>query len=66
MPLQDLPDELLLKIFGFLSTHDILQNIALVCRNFYRLSQDCCLIKELYLGPKINDNCDKYASGKKT
>ena len=44
-----LPDEVLLKIFGFLSTFDILRNVALVCKDFNRISKDSQLIKEISL-----------------
>ena len=36
----DLPDKLLVKIFSFVSTRDLLQNVARVSRQFNRLSQD--------------------------
>ena len=48
-----LPDEVLLKIFGHLSTYNILTQIALVCKDFHRLSKDPTLITEIYLSPKV-------------
>ena len=44
-----LPNEIWLQIFGYLSTYDILQNVAVVCRHFYHLCQEKSLIKELIL-----------------
>ena len=41
------PDEIYLKIFSYLSTNDILENVARVCQEFYRLSKDAQLIKEI-------------------
>ena len=43
----NLPDEILLKIFGCLSTYDLLKRVSLVCKDFYRLSQDSSVIKEI-------------------
>ena len=51
-----LSDEILLKIFDFLSTYDILTRIALVCKQFYRLSKDASLIKEVHLNYKSSGN----------
>ena len=48
----ELPEEVLLQIFGHLTTFEILQKIALVCKKFYRLSKDPYLIKEVILHPK--------------
>ena len=42
-----LPDEVYLKIFSYLCTNDILENVARVCQEFYRLSKDTQLIKEI-------------------
>ena len=43
----ELPDEILLKIMGHLSTSDILKQIARVNKRFYRLSRDQDLIKQI-------------------
>ena len=43
----NLPNEVLLKIFGYLSTFDILCNVSLVCKSFKRLSKDKYLIQIL-------------------
>ena len=42
-------DEVLLKIFRCLYTKDILKNIALVCKQFYRLSKDPVLFQVVEL-----------------
>ena len=46
------PDEILLKIFRCLKTYDILRNVALVCRRFYRLSKDHNLLREFQFSSK--------------
>ena len=47
------PDEIYLRIFSYLSTNDILENIALVCHEFYRLSKDSQIIKEIKFQEKV-------------
>ena len=42
-----LSDEVLLKIFGYLSTYDVLRNIARVSTKFKRLSEDPFLIRKI-------------------
>ena len=42
-----LPKEILLKIFCYLTSTDILTNIALVCKKFHKLSQDYSLFDEI-------------------
>ena len=61
LPLAELPEETLLHIFGYLSTCQILKNIALVCKRFYRICLDDSLITEMYFGRKINHNSLEYA-----
>ena len=56
----DLPDEVLLNVFGYLSTHEVLKHIALVCKHFQRLSKDSSLIKEIYLKPLIDESSQEY------
>ena len=41
----ELPEKVLLKIFGFLSTQEIFSKVALVCKRFNLLSKDPNLIK---------------------
>ena len=41
------PNEIILKIFGYLSTYDVLRNVARVSTKFYQLSKDPCLIRKL-------------------
>ena len=60
MKLVNLPDEIILKIFLNLSTYDIRKSISLVCKDFYRLSQDSTLTRDVYLGPKLNKIPEKY------
>ena len=43
----DLPDETLLKIMGYLSTHDILRNVSQVSKRFYNLSKDQHLFRKI-------------------
>ena len=45
----ELPEEILLKIFSYLSTFDILRHVALVCKDFNRISNDSHVIKEISL-----------------
>ena len=45
--LRELPNEIFLKIMGYLSTYDILKRMAPVSKNFYQLSQDPTIIKQL-------------------
>ena len=40
-----LPDEILMKILGYLSTHDVLGNVARVSKKFKKLSEEPSLIK---------------------
>ena len=45
----ELPDEIWLKIFGYLTTSDNLKQISLVSKRFNNLSKDSCLIKKAHL-----------------
>ena len=47
--LLQLPDEILLKIMGYLSNKDVLKNLAQVPKRFRRLSKDPHLIKKIVL-----------------
>ena len=47
--IEKFPDEILLKIFRYLSTYDILRNVAPVCHRFYDISQDSTLLQEIDL-----------------
>ena len=49
MNILELPQEMLTKIFGYLSSHDILRRVAAVCKNFKLLTHDQLLIKDLYI-----------------
>ena len=53
MNVTELPNEILLKIMGYISTYDILRNLAPVSRKFHRLSRGKNLFKKIQL--KTND-----------
>ena len=61
MNILELPKEILLKIFGYLSSHDILRRVAAVCQNFKLLTQDQLLIRDLYI--KGNEYPDGSLNG---
>ena len=44
-----LPDEVLLKILSYLSTYDVVRNVARVSKNFKKLSEDPFLIRKIEL-----------------
>ena len=44
-----LPDEILLKILGYLSSSDVLRNVARVSKKFKKLSEDPFLIRKIEL-----------------
>ena len=60
--LQDLPDDILLLIFGYLSTFEIFKNVALICKNCYRVSRDYSFIQDLQLLDlsRITANAERY------
>ena len=45
----DLPDELWIKILGYMKIRDVFQNFALTCKRFNNLSLDSSIIKSLHL-----------------
>ena len=45
----NIPEELLLKIFRYLTTQDLLQNVALVNRKFRKISNDSDLLRIIVL-----------------
>ena len=47
--MKKIPDEVWLKIFGYLSNGTILRTISGVCKHFWQLSQDSSLISKLHL-----------------
>ena len=61
MNILELPQEILLHIFGYLSSHDILRRVAAVCKNFKLLTQDQLLIKDIYI--KGNEYPDGSLNG---
>ena len=63
----DLPNEILLKILGYLSNREILRNVAQVSKKFQKLTQDSSLIRKIkvnvywwkntgYWNPKASQN----------
>ena len=53
MEITDLPNEILLEIFNFLSTHDILRNVAPISKKFHQLSRQANAIKGIQLKDKF-------------
>ena len=49
--IMDLPDEILLEIMSYLTTNDVVENVAKVSTKFQRLSEDEILIEKI----KLND-----------
>ena len=47
MDTRKIPDVIWQKIFGLFSLKDIKLNVALVCRHFYEISNDC--VQKIYL-----------------
>ena len=58
--IRDLSDEVLLKIFQYLSTYEILRHIALVCKDFRNISLDSSLVREIFLNPNIDESSHEY------
>ncbi len=59
---QNLPDEILLKIFGHLTIRELYKRIALVCKQFLRLSRSPCIFKRLKLVyTSLNPSLDRQA-----
>ena len=56
----DLPDEVLLTIFRYLPTYDVLRNVSVVCKHFRRLSKDSSLIQEICLKPIIDESQQEH------
>ena len=52
----DLPDEIILRIFAQLSTSEILQSLALVCKKFSRICRDASVISHIYLKPNLDNS----------
>ena len=58
-PIFELPEEILMKIMGYLSTYDILRIIAPVCKKFWQISRDPFLIKSIKLRAQLEDLTEK-------
>ena len=54
-----LPDEILMKIVGYLSTYDLLRILAPVSKKFWKMSQDPFLIKSIKLRAQLEDLTEK-------
>ena len=54
-----LPDEILMKILGYLSTYDLLRILAPVSKKFWKISQDPFLIKSIKLRAQLEDLTEK-------
>ena len=57
----NLPNEILLRIFRFVPTYDLLKNLALVNNRFYKLTKDNSVIESF----DIENRCQsqKYENG---
>ena len=49
----ELPNEILLEIFGYLSTKDILRNVARVSKKFHKLTQDQFLFRKIEVNTRF-------------
>ena len=49
LPVPELPNETWIKIMSYLSTHEVLINVAQVCKKFHQLSQDPHLIRKIHV-----------------
>ena len=59
----DLPNEIWLKIMSYLSTFDLLRNVAQVSKTFHQLSKDPYLIRKIQLNFEswANDQVVEYS-----
>ena len=55
LSLTDLPDEILLRIFSYLSSFQILNSIAIVNKHFNALSKDQTVLQEIILKPNLEE-----------
>ena len=68
--LEDLPNEILVKIFNFLPNHDIRFGISLACKKFHEICQDeslvpvkdLCINGPTFIGPRQAKQryCQRY------
>ena len=63
IPVPDLPNEIWLKIMSYLSTFDLLRNVAQVSKKFNQLSKDPYLIRKIQLNFEswANDQVVEYS-----
>ena len=55
LQITDLPNEILLRIFTFLPSDQILNSIALINRHFCQLSKDPSVLQEINLKPNLEE-----------
>jgi len=60
LKLNELPDEIILRIYSYLTTSEILNTMALVCNQFHRISKDPSVIKEIYFRPNLDTTQQIY------
>ena len=63
--IQELPNEVWLKIIIYLSTKDILRNVAQVSKKFNQFSEDPNVIRKIEMNSVqswINDKEEKYSN----
>jgi hypothetical protein len=53
---EDLPDELLIKIFSWTSMHTVKTILSLVCRRWYELGKNNSFYKYIYIGERYGDD----------
>ena len=58
-----LPDEIMMKIFEYFSGNQILINIAPVCKQFYRLSQEPKLLKKIVITHHMDRSSNSKMQG---
>ena len=51
MPFNQLPDDVILRIFSFISFHLIRRTISLVCKKWHRISGDASIVRK---APSVN------------
>ena len=51
IPIPELPNETWLQIMSYLSTYDVLKNVAQVSKRFHKLSQDPHVIRKIEVNP---------------
>ena len=60
LKLTELPDEIILRIYSYLTTSETLNSMALVCKQFHRISKDPSVIKDIYFRPNLDTSQQIY------